>query len=545
MVARYLGVALCIVGLGAEPAGAGSRAMGPGAKWGLEGERRASVSPARRFKKLKSDMSSAYGDKRRRTIVKLAALGGKRAFELVVETLDDQEAEAADEAQLQLPAFEDSLGTARLQRELLGRKGLKSPDSMVQLRVAEAFGRMVGPVDGAALLSRLKHRDEKVAGALLWSLERLSAAGRLGLGGQGQPAAAELEKLTDRLDRLFQVGVADSVRGRAIAALVQLDPGAFVARRERLAKLPGLESACAFLKAEVSAAATGAGDVPRRLVCKALSNEDPALRAMAIRLFPSMQPAPEDLVKLAQRLDQEPRPALRARAVATLQGLTGWKHRERAAAWAHSIATLPEGWRAPIPLDFDAAGGDDFSGEESGSAATLERLPPMSDRVAILIDFSGSLWNEREDGSCRKDLLDPEMDRLLDQLDPETRFLLIPFTGMPHPYAKGGVAATPREITRAKRFFKKAKMRGQGNLYEAVQVALKDGGVDRLIVLTDGAPTGGVRWNVDLMGDLLVEETRFRPVIFDFVLLDAPLQLQRAWASVARRTGGRTLALKM
>jgi HEAT repeat protein len=463
-------------------------------------------------------------------------MGGERAFELVLQALHNDEPEAADEAQLQLPAFEASLGTESLQRELLGRSGLRSSDAMVRLRVAEALGRLEGPVDGSALIRRLEHRDGQVPGALLWSLERLAAAGRLA------PVEA---RVLEGLDRLFRSGVADPVRARAIAALVQLDPGSLAAKRARLIKLGGVESTCARLWAGIVAGTSTEAEVAaRRDVCEALSHGESAVRAMAIRLFPEMGAVPLDLRCLAERLDSEPRPALRARIVATLQVLTGWKHRERAEAWEHAIKGLPDDWEAPVH-DHPSHSGAGGPAVNSASVASLERLAPMSDRVAFLVDFSGSLWNEREDGSCRKDLLDPEMDRLLDQLDPSTLFALIPFTGRPHPFEDESVKADRRQLTRAKRFFKKAKMRGQGNLYDAVQVALSTGDVDRLIILTDGAPTGGVRWNVDLMGDLLVEQTRFRPVIFDFVLLDAPLSLQRAWASVAQRTGGRTLALKM
>jgi HEAT repeat protein len=463
-------------------------------------------------------------------------MGGERAFELVLQALHNDEPEAADEAQVQLPAFEASLGTESLQRELLGRSGLRSSDAMVRLRVAEALGRLEGPVDGSALIRRLEHRDGQVPGALLWSLERLAAAGRLA------PVEA---RVLEGLDRLFRSGVADPVRARAIAALVQLDPGSLAAKRARLIKLGGVESTCARLWAGIVAGTSTEAEVAaRRDVCEALSHGESAVRAMAIRLFPEMGAVPLDLRCLAERLDSEPRPALRARIVATLQVLTGWKHRERAEAWEHAIKGLPDDWEAPVH-DHPSHSGAGGPAVNSASVASLERLAPMSDRVAFLVDFSGSLWNEREDGSCRKDLLDPEMDRLLDQLDPSTLFALIPFTGRPHPFEDESVKADRRQLTRAKRFFKKAKMRGQGNLYDAVQVALSTGDVDRLIILTDGAPTGGVRWNVDLMGDLLVEQTRFRPVIFDFVLLDAPLSLQRAWASVAQRTGGRTLALKM
>lgn len=396
---------------------------------------------------------------------------------------------------------------------------------------------MEGPVDGGALLGRLERRDEAVSVALLWSLERLAIRGRLG------PEATDL---AHKLDRLFRPGVADSVKARALTALARLNPAGFVERRLELRATRGREFACAFLAAEALAAeALGSYDAARSSVREALVHTDPRQRAMGIRLLPDVRPQREDLQALAKRLGEEPRPALRARAVATLQGLTGWKHRERMAPWVHSISTLPADWIAPAPQAVDPSAERDASAAEGESIASLERLAPMSDRLGLLVDFSGSLWNEREDGTCRKDLLDPEMERLLDQLDPATRFTLIPFTGVPHPYAKGSVVATKRELARAKRFFAKANMRGQGNLYAAVQAALGDAELDRLIILTDGAPTGGVRWNVELMGDLFVEQTRFRPMIFDFVLLDAPPSLQRAWASVARRTGGRILALKM
>ncbi len=534
----YAGLIPLMVVLGIVWIG-GARAVAHGASTGgwsgaiRAGEREIKASPARRLKELKGDLRSPDSARRRRAVAKLAGIGGSKAFQLVVEALANEEAEAADEAQLQLPVFEASLGTQRLQRELTGRAGLRSPDPMVRLRVAEAFGRMGGPVDGEALIRRIDRRDPDMSGALLWSVERLAVRGALG---------ADPAELVEALDRHFRSGVADPVRARAVAALVQLDPAAFVERRDQLAKLRGPETTCAVLRAEV-VAATGAGAAAIGAVVRALSHGDPKVRAMAIRLFPRTGPAPGDLHRLAERLGEEPRPALRDRIVATLQGMTGWKHRERVEAWVHGIRALPEDWSAPPP-DGDRPG-EAIADPKGASAATLSRLAPMSDRVAFLVDFSGSLWHQREDGSCRKDLLDPEMDRLLDQLDPTSRFALIPFTATPHPYADGNVPATRREVTRAKRFFSKAKMRGQGNLYDAVHVALASGEVDRLIILTDGAPTGGVRSNVHLMGDLFVEETRFRPVIFDFVLLDAPLHLQRAWASVARRTGGRTLSLKM
>ena len=68
--------------------------------------------------------------------------------------------------------------------------------------------------------------------------------------------------------------------------------------------------------------------------------------------------------------------------------------------------------------------------------------------------------------------------------------------------------------------------------------ALADPRVDSLVVVTDGAPTGGAHWNLDLMFELLVWETRWRPVAVDAVLVDASARLREHWAGLAERTGG-------
>ncbi|MFT5732833.1 MAG: hypothetical protein ACJAZN_001678 [Planctomycetota bacterium] len=493
-----------------------------------------SQAARREVRAIQGDLNSPYEDKRRRAVAKLAAVGGADAFELVLGALGDEGAEPADEAQLVLPGFEVSLGTSRVLKAMLGREGLRSKDALVRLRAAEALGRLKGPVPGKAIIRFIDRRDEEVARAILWSLERLAEASRL-----DGDAAECLGSLEGYLGR----NVPDGVRAAALQAMVRIDAKVLVEQRAALAKISGGESKVSLLQAQVLVGLEAAETEPARgEVRAALEHREASVRAAAIRLVGRMEPHREDVAALANRLEVEPRAALRAQTVMTLQRLTGKKHRAHAAAWTHSVNALPEDWvgRWMATAEEAATGGG-----EAVSAASLERLDPASDRLAVLVDFSGSLWNEREDGSCRKDLLDPEMDRLLDRITPGSRFYLIPFTGQPHPYSDASVKATSRELKSAKRFFRKATMRGQGNLFDAVGVALGDPDVDRVLILTDGAPTGGDRWNVDLMGDLLLEATRFRPVIFDFVLLDAPRRLQRSWASVAERSGGRTLSLSM
>jgi len=65
------------------------------------------------------------------------------------------------------------------------------------------------------------------------------------------------------------------------------------------------------------------------------------------------------------------------------------------------------------------------------------------------------------------------------------------------------------------------------------------------VTLTDGVPTGGHRWNLPLMVELLVERDRCRKVAFDSILVDAPKSHRILWADLAARTGGRSIAIEL
>jgi hypothetical protein len=65
------------------------------------------------------------------------------------------------------------------------------------------------------------------------------------------------------------------------------------------------------------------------------------------------------------------------------------------------------------------------------------------------------------------------------------------------------------------------------------------------MALTDGAPTGGRRWNLELMADLLPEQNRYRQVAFDVLLVDASSFLRRHWERLCTATGGRTVQVDL
>lgn len=487
---------------------------------------------------------------------------------LVLDSLGDEEPEVADEAQRQVPRFE-AVGVVR---ELTRAAGLRSKDEWVRLRAAEAFGRMGGPIEARLLSRAIDRRHAELSRTLLWSIERLERAGRLGGGGDKSVLRA--------VQRCLGTGVEDFVRAAALSALACLAPE--VALERSIAILDAgarknqrdvHEARCAALSVLVEIAGSDSGSGSEAIVFEhveaALSDPCFSVRAHAARLVGRGHARKATLSVLTRRLEAETRPNIRLAAAKALGSATGQAHGAHVRSWVAAVSALAEDWRAlpsPVPATGSGAeggaaatpaGAGSTSGSNSGAnsqgasgeqrtvaAARLGTLDALSDHLAILVDFSGSLWNERQDGTRRKDALDPEVDELLGSLDPETRFFLVPYTGRSHPFGDRPIAAGPREVRAAQAYFRKAKMRGQGNLWDAVQLALTHHEVDRILVVTDGAPTGGHRWDVDLMIDLLLEATRFRPITFDFVLEGTPRRLQRKWRRLTSATNGRLIVIE-
>ena len=169
----------------------------------------------------------------------------------------------------------------------------------------------------------------------------------------------------------------------------------------------------------------------------------------------------------------------------------------------------------------------------------------ISDRIVFLIDCSGSLWHTKVGGRTRKEVADAELRRALEALPPNTQFNLIPYTDEPIPFEKRLIPSRADNVKRALEFFERMHQSGRGNFYAALELALADPGVDTIVVLTDGAPTGGHRWNHDLMFDLIVEQDRFRKVAIDSILVDAPKSVRKKWSQLSERTGGRSIEAKL
>ncbi len=109
---------------------------------------------------------------------------------------------------------------------------------------------------------------------------------------------------------------------------------------------------------------------------------------------------------------------------------------------------------------------------------------------------------------------------------------------------KQPVPATEKNVVKALDFFEGCKASGKGNAWGAFELAFAQDDVDTILVLTDGAPSGGTRWNLGLMADLLAEKNRFKRIAIDALLVDAR-GLERYWKRISEESGGRILAIEL
>ena len=478
------------------------------------------------IKDLAAILRGGDKDKRRAAVNKLVKLDTKDAWEIVIEALDNENAPAADEAQLDLAG----LTHPKVFDTLWGRAGLGSKSRIVQLRTAELLGRREVGVEVERFGKALQERDDEVRRLLLWSVERLALEGHL-LG----DAKAELGK--DLIKMMRRDGDA-AVRGAALYAYGAIHgaeaSGEWVAT-VAADKAPAARSAAArnvsWLSAEQwSVAAALAAD------------EAPSVRAAAIwglaQLAQTGHRAAAEL--LVARIESESKLQLQWLLVGRLQALSGMKHRLNPAAWRRWSDTLPEDWTPASNTEGVGAASDD----DDRSAASFAGLPLHSEALTFLIDLSGSIWNVKN-GKLPKDVAGEHLNAALDRLQETVLFNVIPYTNTPFPWEDEMVTASSKATKAAKQYFAECRERGAGNVYDAILLALQDERVNDLVILTDGAPSGGTRWNLNLLVPQLLEANRYRSVVFDSLLVGANNGLTRHWETLARETGGRCISIEL
>ena len=461
-------------------------------------------------------------EQRANAVETIAAIGGPESVTLVLQTLHDPDPYVADAAQLVLPDLE----SPDLIDRLLGSDGLKSRDPLVRERVAEAIGRLDRPVDAQALLRFVKVRDVQLSRTLLWSLERLAEHGQLS--GKPQRTIKSVRLLTGRGDN-------DHVRAAAMQVLSQLDPYDGSIALDNLQATSGFETACCLMDIFQRLMPTGYIGA----IIRGMQHPNPGVRMRAVDVLMRSGVTRATLGEIIERLGVEPRSGVRRRLVAALRYFTGEALGDEVGPWKELLSGLDPSWTtAEVQTSIRE------SPRVSGDISVLRNFAPASDRVAILLDVSASFWSPLESGSSRADRVLPEVSALLRRLNQKGEFLLLPFGDVPVPWSREPVRATPEQTVAAARYVTEELARqtskNQGsNIHAAISKALEFEELDRLVIITGASTYVGAHGDSSLMIRLFEEKSRFRPAIFDFVLLGEVGSNASRWTQLAASRGGR------
>jgi hypothetical protein len=478
------------------------------------------------IEQLAKELYSEDESRRRAVVRQCVKLNTTDSWKIVVEALANEKGRPADEAQLQLAKLDDE----KVLKLLWGKDGLKSKDPLIRTRVAELIGRREMGVDAEFLRKHLSDKDPEVRRLMMWSIERLAIAKRL----LGEPEA-ELLKPLSKMAKKDRDG---AVRGAALLAYGALGTPdeamalANIVVEDRLAAARCGVAQIAPLLAGHSA--DGAFDLLRRLA----SAKEFSVRRAAVTGLGKLGTKP-GVTLLITRLEAEQRPRIRWAIVDTLQRLSGMKYRLDIRPWMKWLDEIGDDW---TPVIQEAEQGKADRGD---ATIAFSGLPILSDRVCFLIDLSGSIWTKQADGTIPKDIVGERLQFAIDRLSEDTLFNVIPYINDPVPWMEEVQKAKPKTREAAKEFFTDCRARGAGNVYGAIQLALLDPNVDTIIILTDGAPSGGHRWNLELMVNLLVEQNRFRCVTYDTLLVGASKFLTGSWEELAAATGGECTSIEL
>ncbi len=480
---------------------------------------------------IKNKLRSRYEKDRRGAVRKLAEIGTEQAWDLVLTAMQDVKGQVADEAQWQLafaPAPKEILA------KLYGDVGLKSKDEWMAARSAEILGQVQGPIEADPLIRTLSKKHPLKTQACLITLQNQQARGALDWGKKGDKAR---DKAARKVEKLISADPA--IASQALLALAELDPERATKACEKAGthKEPLLRSAALLASHRIQARGT------MTLASSLVGDPDSGVRAVTQRILRKIG-TKQALLLLIKRLDEEPREKLLLELVPRLQAMTGFKGARSSKTWTKFANDLPADWQADEPEEKDYHQDDKSKGQVS-TVESIPGLPTYSDRIVYLMDFSGSIWNERSNGKTRKQMLDPLLHKTLDALRDGTQFNLGPYTGTVKPWQRSLIQANPSKVKAAHKFIDQIKITGPGDFYLAVQWALEDPLVDTICVLTDGAPSGGRHWRMEQMAERLIAQGELRPIRFDVVLVDAPNGLKRHWQFLADETGGTMQALEL
>lgn len=271
------------------------------------------------------------------------------------------------------------------------------------------------------------------------------------------------------------------------------------------------------------------------LVEAALADPEWPVRRAALAAAEALA-LPRLAAPLVARLEQEAeRSALRREAARALRRITGAPLRDAPGDWRRWLADHPsiEPPTAGAAAELEARLARQ---ERSGTGGDFFAVPVRSDRIALVIDCSGSMgtrggstgftWGEIERGATgepegsKLDRACAAARRLLAELPATARANLFFFDAKVRRFAERAPELDAATRARIDRFLDAQTSGGGTNLHGALVAALDDPEIDTIFLISDGAPSSGtIRDPVRLRRDI-ARRNRLKGVVIHAIAFD-------------------------
>jgi HEAT repeat protein len=407
--------------------------------------------------------------------------------------------------------------------ELVGRAATKGATEEVRAGAAETLGRIKSTSSVEPLKAALRDPSPKVRACALGALQAMADPSTTGL---------VEERLKDP---------APLVRAAAAEALAAVDPG----RAAQHLPLCLADREIPVRIAAVECLPRIAPDQAVPTVRRALADPAWPVRVAGIEMAEKLR-RPETIPMLIERLGEE-KGRLRGDLLRVLRRLSG-----------REIGLDPSGWKIwweAHGADFKCpdAAKDGASGPLPTTVASFCNVPLYSNRIAFVLDLSGSMRNTadgKEEGPRKIDVVKAELHKAVRSFTPETRFNIIllgsdaegRYDVKDKVWMPRLAPAVPEARERAVRFSASQVAKGYTNIYDALLLAFQDPDVDTVILLSDGGATRGTFVARHDIVDEMLEANRFRKIAIHTIQSGAKREGDKfLLAELASRTGGITV----
>lgn len=217
------------------------------------------------------------------------------------------------------------------------------------------------------------------------------------------------------------------------------------------------------------------------------------VRSAAIDLLRALR-EPAGVPHLFERLELE-QGRLQKDVVAALQDLTALQF-PTTAAWRAWWQKEGASFRPVAKRDRDDERGERNDrrrgGEPAPTTASYWNLPVTSERVVFVVDASGSMLQPFGTGDgTRLDEAKRQLVRVLTALPNKAKANIVVFSDEAKAFANDLQTLDDKKKKAASAFAEAIQARGPTNVHAGLRMALADGDVDTIFLLTDGQPSSG------------------------------------------------------